>query len=53
MHRPVHVSGCKATDEVVLEGLDCAFDHIHSVIVGFKELPLALFGFEKRLEGRS
>ena len=29
------------------------FGRVHSVIVGFDELPLALLGFEKRLEGRS
>ena len=53
MHRPAHVGGCEATDEVVLEGLDGAFGRVHSVVVGLNKLPLALFGLEERLEGHS
>jgi hypothetical protein len=36
---------------VVLEGLDGSFGRVHSMIVWFNELPLAIFLFEEFLEG--
>ena len=36
---------------MVLEGLDGSFGRVHSMIVWFNELPLAIFLFEEFLEG--